>query len=123
MQATPLDLGERKFLMADEEIPITLEAKLFDKYLAKLKDAMLHPLRVANDIRSINVIDDITLEELQKKKADKDPSGYLLNAIKAYVRSRRKRDSKEFRDILDIFKRYIPLCHIAKDIEDEYSKP
>ena len=109
--------------MADGEIPITLEAKLFDKYLAKLKDAMLHPLRVANDIRSINVIDDITLEELQKKKADEDPSGYLLNAIKAYVRSRRKRDLKEFRDILDIFKRYTPLCHVAKDIEDEYSKP
>ena len=106
--------------MAVEVGPVTLEAKLFDKHLLHLKDAMLHPLDVADEIRSINVIDDITLEKLKK---DKDPSGYLLNAIKVYVRSRRKRDLKEFRDILDIFKRYIPLCHVAKDIEDEYSKP
>ena len=95
------------------------EVALFVKHLPDIKEAMLYPLKVADDFLSIKVIDEITLNEVQK---DDDPVDCLLIAVQAYIKTHRKRDPKVFQQILDIFKKYIPLKFVAESIEEEYGE-
>ena len=95
------------------------EAALFIKHLSDIKEAMLYPLDVADDLRSIEVIDKRTLDKVQK---DEDPVDCLLKAVQAYIKTHRKRDPKVFQQILDIFKEYTPLKFVAESIEEEYGE-
>ena len=95
------------------------EASLFIKHLSDIKEAMLYPLDVADDLRSIEVIDKRTLDKVQK---DEDPVDCLLKAVQAYIKTHRKRDPKVFQQILEIFKEYTPLKFVAERIEEEYGE-
>ena len=95
------------------------EVALFIKYLPDIKEAMLYPLKVADDLLSIEVIDEMTLNEVQKNE---DPVDCLLKAVQAYIKTHRKRDPKVFQQILDVFKKYTPLKFVANNIEEEYGE-
>ena len=95
------------------------EVALLIKHLSDIKEAMLYPLDVADDLLSIEVIDKRTLNKVQK---DEDPVDCLLKAVQAYIKTHRKRDPKMFQQILDIFKKYIPLKFVAENIEEEYGE-
>ena len=95
------------------------EAALFTDYLPKIKKAMLYPSKVAGDLLSIEVIDEMTLNEVQK---DEDPVDCLLKAVQAYIEVHQNRDPKVFQQILNIFKKYTPLKFVAESIEEEYGE-
>ena len=97
------------------------EAALFIKHLSDIKEAMLYPLDVADDLLSIEVIDERTLDKVQNSK-DEDPIDCLLKAVQAYIKTHRKRDPKVFQQILEIFKEYTPLKFVAERIEEEYGE-
>ena len=95
------------------------EVALFVKHLSDIKEGMLYPLDVADDLLSIEVIDERTLDKVQK---DDDPVDCLLKAVQAYIKTHRKRDPKVFQQILDVFKKYFPLKFVAESIEEEYGE-
>ena len=95
------------------------EASLFIKHLPFIKKAMLYPLKVADDFLSIEVIDEITLNEVQKNE---DPVDCLLKAVQAYIEVHQNRDPKVFQQVLDVFKKYFPLKFVAESIEQEYGE-
>ena len=95
------------------------EASLFIKYLPFIKKAMLYPLKVADDFLSIEVIDEITLNEVQKNE---NPVDCLLKAVQAYIEVHQNRDPKVFQQVLDVFKKYFPLKFVAENIEEEYGE-
>ena len=95
------------------------EVTLLIKHLSDIKEAMLYPLDVADDLLSIEVIDKRTLNKVQK---DEDPVDCLLKAVQAYIKTHRKRDPKVFQQILDVFKKYIPLKFVAESIEEDYGE-
>ena len=95
------------------------EASLFIKHLPFIKKAMLYPLDVADDLLSIKVIDERTLDKVQK---DEDPVDCLLKAVQAYIEVHQNRDPKVFQQILNIFKKYTPLKFVAESIEEEYGE-
>ena len=80
---------------------------------------MLYPLDVADDLLSIKVIDERTLDKVQK---DEDPIDCLLKAVQAYIEVHQNRDPKVFQQVLDIFKKYFPLKFVAESIEEEYGE-
>ena len=80
---------------------------------------MLYPLDVAEDLLLIEVIDERTLDKVQK---DEDPVDCLLKAIQAYIEVHQNRDPKVFQQVLDVFKKYTPLKFVAESIEEEHGE-
>ena len=95
------------------------EVALFIKHLPDIKEAILYPFDVADDLRSIEVIDKRTLNKVKKNENSVD---CLLKAVQAYIKVHKDRDPKVFQQILDVFKKYTPLKFVAERIEEEYGE-
>ena len=97
------------------------ESKLLRKYFGKLKDSMLSPSVLADELYSEEYID----EHVRKKVVKLDngaAADELLSALQAYFGLDEIDEiSKRFKTLLDIFKQCIPLDRIAQNIEKEYS--
>jgi hypothetical protein len=96
------------------------EEKLFRKYSFKIKDAILHPKEIANELYSNDIIDTRTRNKIHKSN---DGANELIIAVEAYIRSQKlgKRLEKRFAKILDIFNKHTPLNSIVGQMKDEYN--
>jgi hypothetical protein len=96
------------------------EQKLFRKYSSRIKEAVLHPKEIANELYSDDFIDVRTRDKIHKSK---DGANQLIIAVDAYIRSQKlgKRLETRFKKILDIFNEHTPLNSIVSQMKDEYS--
>jgi hypothetical protein len=96
------------------------EEKLFRKYSFKIKDAILHPKEIANELYSNDIIDTRTRNKIHKSN---DGANELIIAVEAYIRSLKlgKKLEARFTKILDIFHEHTPLNVIVSQMKDEYS--
>ena len=99
------------------------EGELIRKYFGKLQSAMQHPHMVANQLWEKKIIDDATRQTVESCKDDKEKTAKLLDSVIVTVRHQpQDKRTEMFETVLNVFKDYIPLDVVAKNIAQEYKE-
>ncbi|XP_019862535.1 PREDICTED: uncharacterized protein LOC109591197, partial [Amphimedon queenslandica] len=99
------------------------EVKLFRSFSSQFKEAVLHPVILASELYSAGIIDEYTRNKVSDSNHLHTSADLLINAVEIYLSKHNKENQlvMEFKRILKIFERHIPLNTVVEILETEYS--